>query len=198
MQQPRTYPVTSEGFASAYRKTTRAGRILMAAGLSAILLPLLTLPSHAQSLNRTLGTAEAVSEVTAQILQANVNMMTLREINLAKVQPSEGEIYVHPVTNPNAGLMKAEGAPQAPVQITFPRQLNLTHETGQSTLTFYYELAGNNQENQSTAQLITNQSQNFQLNAEGEFYIWVGGRINIQNAIGGNYEGEFTVEVEYI
>lgn len=152
----------------------------------------------AQNAGEPLATASARAQGSARVIEANVTLLTLREMRIDKVQPSEGIITLNPVTNSNAGLMKADGAPNAEVQVTFQQQVTLVHESGTNTLTFRYEIAGNRQDNQAASELVTNSSRNFQLNEEGEFFIWVGGRVDITNAISGNYEGEFTVEVEYI
>lgn len=153
--------------------------------------------SSAQDNNTPFSSSSSVS-AGVEVIHLELELLTLRGVRLDKVQPSEGEVYVNPVTNSGAGLMKAEGSPEAPIRITFQQQMNLVHETGTSTLTFFYEVAGNTRENQSSAELITNSSRGFELNEDGEFYIWIGGRVDITTAISGNYEGEFTVEVEYI
>lgn len=167
--------------------------------ISALLALLLTWGSTAAAQNAN-APFSASSSVTAsvEVIHLELEMLTIRNVRLDKVQPSEGVIYVNPITNSGAGLMKAEGSPEAPIRITFQRQMNLVHETGASSLTFFYEIAGNTRENQSSAELITNSSRGFELNEDGEFFIWIGGRVDITTAISGNYEGEFTVEVEYI
>lgn len=152
----------------------------------------------AQNSSEPLATSSSIAVASARIVEPNVTLLTLREMRIDKVQPSEGIITLNPIRNSNAGLMKADGASNADVQVTFQQQVTLVHESGTNTLTFQYEIAGNRQDNQAAAELITNSSRNFRLNEEGEFFIWVGGRVDITDAIGGNYEGEFTVEVEYI
>ncbi len=167
--------------------------------ISALLVLLLTYVGSAggQNNNTPFSSSSSVS-ANVEVIHLELELLTIRGVRLDKVQPSEGEVYVNPITNSNAGLMKAEGSPEAAIRITFQRQMNLVHESGTSSLTFFYEIAGNNRENQSSAELITNSSRGFELNEDGEFFIWIGGRVDITTAISGNYEGEFTVEVEYI
>lgn len=166
---------------------------------SALLLLLLFWGGNvaAQNTDTPFSSSSSVS-ASVEVIHLELELLTLRGVRLYKVQPSEGEVYVNPVTSSGAGLLKAEGNAEAAIRITFQQQMNLTHETGASTLTFFYEVAGNTRENQSSAELITNSSRGFELNEDGEFYIWIGGRVDITTAISGNYEGAFTVEVEYI
>ncbi|MDZ7771879.1 MAG: hypothetical protein U5K31_03950 [Balneolaceae bacterium] len=142
--------------------------------------------------------SSASAEVSANILEINITLVTLRDIQFDRVQPSQGIISVNPVSNSNAGLMMADGSPNTPISVRFQRQVTLVHQTGVNTLQFEYQLSGYSERNQSASELVAGNSQNFRLNEDGEFYIWVGGRVDITNAVSGNYEGDLTVEVEYI
>lgn len=61
-----------------------------------------------------------------------------------------------------------------------------------------YEISGNSIENQSTSELLDTENRSIQFSLEGRYYFWIGGRINITNAVPGNYEGDFTIEIDYI
>lgn len=136
--------------------------------------------------------------VSARIVESSIDLVTIQEMQPENVQPSQGEIFIDPIANASAGLLKAEGSSNSPVRITFQRQLELRHAEGSSDLLFTYEVSGNTTDNQSASELLNEDSRDLQLNEEGEYFIWVGGRVNIENAENGRYEGEFTVEMEYL
>ncbi|MFW6157686.1 MAG: hypothetical protein ACOC4S_02465 [Balneolaceae bacterium] len=137
-------------------------------------------------------------DVSASVVEATVDLVTIQEIQFQNVQPSQGEIHVDPLENANAGLLRAEGSPNAPVRIRFQPELELNRLEGTESLTFFYEVAGGLQDEQDTAELLEEDNRDLELNDQGHFYIWVGGRVNIENAVNGQYEGEFTLEVEYL
>lgn len=142
---------------------------------------------------------ESVSiNVSAQVVETTVELITMKEVDFANAQPSQGEIYINPVTSINAGLLRAQGTPSASVRISFQRQLELIRIGGSETLTFHYEISSNSENNQNASEILDQESRNLQLNANGNYFIWVGGRVNVENAVRGQYEGKFTVEIEYI
>lgn len=135
--------------------------------------------------------------VSANVIET-MEMVTLRDMVFGPVQPGQQEISINPLTDPESGKMVAIGTPEAQIRVSFIQERTLTHVNGTGTLTFYYEIAGNDEDNQSSAELLQAENRNLMLNSEGEYYFWIGGSVNIQNAQPGNYNGEFTIEVEYI
>lgn len=114
------------------------------------------------------------------------------------LQPGQREIYVNPVNSLNAGYMIAVGTPDAEFRLNYLPKRELTQINGTETLTFTYEISGNTEENQATSELLELDNRNIRFNSEGQFYKWLGGRVNIENAAPGNYEGDFTIEIDYI
>lgn len=114
------------------------------------------------------------------------------------LQPGQREIYVNPVNSLNAGYMIAVGTPDAEFRLNYLPKRELTQINGTETLTFTYEISGNTEENQATSELLELDNRNIRFNSEGQYYIWLGGRVNIENAAPGNYEGDFTIEIDYI
>lgn len=143
----------------------------------------------------------SVSSITISIsatVQSSIELITLSDINIGSVQPSQFEIYVEPNRDAGAGSMIARGLPESGISISYVEEHILTHAESNETLTFYYQVAGNSEDNQTAAEILDGFSRDLNFNAEGEFFLWVGGRVNIQNAVHGQYEGEFTIEIEYI
>ncbi|MAL16721.1 MAG: hypothetical protein CL670_08900 [Balneola sp.] len=135
--------------------------------------------------------------VSAEVIQS-IELITVNTMQFGNAQPGQREIYVNPVNSLNAGYMIAVGTPDAEFRLNYLPELELTQIQGQGTLNFTYEISGNSEENQSTSELLELDNRNIRFNNEGRYYIWVGGRVNIENAPPGNYEGDFTIEIDYI
>lgn len=135
--------------------------------------------------------------VSANVIQS-IELITVQSMQFGNTQPGQREIYVNPVNNLNAGFMIAVGTPEAEFRLNYLPERELTQIDGEGTLTFTYEISGNDTEDQATSELLEVDNRNIRFNEEGRYYIWVGGRVNLQNANPGNYEGDFTIEIDYI
>ncbi|WP_018127661.1 hypothetical protein [Balneola vulgaris] len=149
---------------------------------------------HAQNTNRKIS---ANINIEARIVNS-IELITVKTITLGQLQPEQDEIYVSSLNDVNAGYMIAVGSPNALFRLNFQQQRVLTRVEGPGTLTFEYEISGNSIEEQRSAELIEADNKNLQFNQEGRYYIWVGGRVNLSNALPGSYDGDFTIEIEYI
>lgn len=132
------------------------------------------------------------------VVTQSIQLITVNSMQFGNAQPGQGEIYVNPISSLNAGFMIATGSPEAEFRLNYLPELELTQIDGNATLTFIYELSGNSEEDQATSELLEMDNRNIRFNSEGRYYIWVGGRVNIENAEPGNYEGDFTIEIDYI
>ncbi|MFV1884476.1 MAG: hypothetical protein ACMZ7B_08315 [Balneola sp.] len=139
----------------------------------------------------------ALVNISAQVVQS-IQLITVNSMTFGNVQPGQLEIYVNPINDVNAGYMIAVGTPGAEFRLDFQQVRNLTNVEDEGFLTFQYELSGNDTEDQSSSELIENENRSIVFNADGEYHIWVGGRVNIENATPGSYEGDFTIEIDYI
>lgn len=135
--------------------------------------------------------------VSARVVQS-IEMVTMRNMQFGPVQPGQNQILIDPLVDSETGKMIAMGIPNARIRVSFVRERTLTRSDGTETLTFTYEIAGNDQDDQSSAELLQTENRNLDLNGEGEYYFWIGGQVNIEDAKPGNYNGDFTIEVEYI
>lgn len=135
--------------------------------------------------------------VSARVVNT-VEMITLRDMQFGPVQPGQQKISIDPLQDSETGKMIAIGKPGSRIRVSFVRERVLTSSDGSSSLIFMYEIAGNDRDDQSSAELLQTENRNFDLNSDGEYYFWIGGQVNIQNAKPGRYNGDFTIEVEYI
>ncbi len=139
----------------------------------------------------------ALVNISAEVVQS-IQLITVNSMTFGNVQPGQLEIYVNPINDVNAGYMIAIGTPGAEFRLDFQQVRNLTNVEDEGFLTFQYELSGNDTEDQSSSVLIENENRSIIFNEDGEYHIWVGGRVNIENATPGSYEGDFTIEIDYI
>ncbi len=139
----------------------------------------------------------ATVSTSARVVHS-IELVTIKTLSIGSLQPGQVEIYVNPINNVNAGFMIAQGIPGAEFRLNYLPQRELTQIDGDGTLIFTYEISGNSVENQSTSEILEYDNRSLEFNEEGRYYIWIGGRINLENATPGNYEGDFTIEIDYI
>lgn len=135
--------------------------------------------------------------VSAKVI-STIEMITIQSMNLSKAQAINNRIQINPQTSSNAGKMIAIGTPKSDIRISFLQQRELTRSNGSESLQFNYKVAGNTRDDQSTAEMLDHENRDFEFNDQGRFYLWIGGDVDISTATPGNYQGEFTLEIEYI
>lgn len=141
--------------------------------------------------------SEVSISVSAQVT-SSIEMITIESMDLTKAEPEDNRITINPQNSSNSGKMVAIGNPNSDIRISYLEQRELTQRQGSETLLFEYEVAGNTEDDQSSAELLDRENRDFEFNEQGRFYLWIGGSVDISTASPGNYEGEFTLDVEYI
>lgn len=129
---------------------------------------------------------------------SGIEIETLQNVTLGKVQPSQQSVVISPITDVSAGKMVASGIPNARIRVSFIRRWQLMGKKEGQYITYIYRVAGNDEEDQSSAELLETDNRDLQFNNEGKYYFWIGGNVDVSNAIPDNYEGEFTIKIEYI
>lgn len=135
--------------------------------------------------------------VSAEVV-STIEIITIQSMQLSGAEAKNDRITINPRNSANAGKMIAIGNPSSEIRISYLKQRELSQVQGAETLIFDYQLAGNTEDDQSTAQLLDRENRDFKFNGDGRFYLWIGGSVDISTASPGNYEGEFTVDIEYI
>lgn len=136
-------------------------------------------------------------DVSAEVI-SSIEMITIQSMQLEQAEAQNNRIQLDPQSSPNAGKMIAIGVPNTEIRLSFLERRELTRRNGSESLIFDYELAGNTQDDQSTAEILDSENRDLEFNSEGRFYIWIGGSVDISTATPGNYQGEFTLEIDYI
>ncbi len=162
-----------------------------------IVLPILLGLTTGGFAQKSSQTAKTNIEITTTIV-SSIELITVKSITVGNLQTGQEEVYINSINDANAGYMIAVGAPGADFRLNFERTRTLTQVNGDGSLIFEYELSGNNLEDQNSAEYIDEDFRSLKFNSEGQFHIWVGGKIDLRNARPGNYDGDFTIEIEYI
>lgn len=162
------------------------------------LLKILILFSFLSSnINAQVNRVSASVNITANVEQS-IQLITVNAMTFGDIEPGQLEIFVNPVIDVSSGYMIAVGTPEAEFRLDYLNVRNLTNVENEGFLTFQYVLSGNDTEDQASSELIDNDNRTIRFNNEGTFHIWVGGRVNLENATPGSYEGDFTIEIDYI
>ena len=152
------------------------------------LLPLLTVAQSQQN----------VSINVSATVAGTVEMITINTVDFDDIEQEGSVIRVDPIFGERAGKMVARGAANAEFRVDYIRQRELTNTDGDGFIFFNYEVAGNSIDDQETAELLDQDIRDLQFNDEGEFYFWIGGTVDLSDINPGSYQGEFTIEIEYI
>lgn len=209
---------STQGCVSAPGRRSFAGRppltpVLLMPLLTLLLLPGFIAPDSASAQQAPSPAPDRFSMETSIRISGNViastggqNILfdTIYEVHFEQLRAGQTLITVDPITDfatadAGAGYVVAKGAPNAQFQLTFSRQVVLRHATERdNVLIVNYLLSANSTAEQENSAYVLEAAPTFRLNTDGEFHFWVGGQVDISNAIRGEYEGEFTLEVEYL
>lgn len=149
------------------------------------------------AVGQTTGEISAEVRVNAEVIQS-IELITVNSMQFGEVQPGQRELIISPINDTEAGFMIAQGTPEAEFRLNYLPAREIAQISGNNYLTFNYEISGSTENEQTTSELIEIDSRNLQFNSEGRYYIWIGGHIILENAAPGNYEGDFTIEIDYI
>ncbi len=158
---------------------------------------LLILTSPEIILAQHLGSISIKASATV-IEQTEIELRTIKNLDLDESSAINGIITVSALTDPSAGVMVIKGKPNASFRITYLPQMVLANVYGTGTLIINYEVFGYQQDNQKASAPLDAIDLMQRFNQDGFYYLWIGGRIDISDAKEGNYDGEFTLKVEYI
>lgn len=163
-----------------------------------IILAVLICVLYSQPADAQVNEPQTVSiSVSAQVSSAT-ELFTIQTVDFRYEDVELNILSIDPISNPSAGKMVARGMPDTGMRISFLQSRELVNVTTNHVLFFEYFVAGNEQDEQQTSELINPDNRDLVFNEDGEFYIWVGGRVDLSTAQPGSYEGEFNIEIEYI
>lgn len=162
----------------------------MKTALFTILFSLIAVCSYAQE--------QRVSINISATVASTIEVLTIQTLDIQNANRQNNIIQINPIGSSNAGNMIARGNPGSEFRLNYLEVRELTNNNGTGIIFFEYQIAGNTIDEQNTAELLDQESRELQFNDDGEFYFWVGGRVDLSSAEPGSYEGDFTIEIEYI
>lgn len=137
--------------------------------------------------------------VSATLLNdAPLELTTINNLVISGDYGQSKKVYISPVTSAEAGLMKASGRPGSQARITFIMDEIIQNHEGNSAITVRYEMSGNKERIQRSSRLFDTGETTITFGSDGVYYLWLGCSLNTGNAGPGNYQGQFTLEIEYI
>jgi hypothetical protein len=173
----------------AYRRTLALWLLFGPALLILIsLLPLSAQDNHSVSI-RAIATVVEKSEI---------ELITIKDLDLDLKQAVGGLITISANTGKEAGKIMVKGKPGAHIRVTYLPEIELLNTTGTGRITMHYNMYGYPEDNQIASEPIDAVERMMRINPEGLYYLWVGGLVNVVSASPGSYQGEFTIEIEYL
>lgn len=142
--------------------------------------------------------SQSVSISVTALVSSTIELFTIQTVDFRYEDVELNILSIDPIVNPSAGKMVTRGTPNAEMRINFIQNRELVNVNTNHVLLFEYFVAGNNLDEQESSELINPDNRDLSFNDDGEFYIWVGGRVDLSTAQPGSYEGEFSIEIEYI
>ena len=138
-------------------------------------------------------------KASATVVEATgIELITLKDISIDEASAANGILNISPVTDETAGKMLVKGKINSTVRLSYLNQLSLVNTSGEGTLLFKYIVSGNATDNQRASQLLDQVERIVQFNDKGQYYLWLGGQVDLTRAKPGSYTGEFTIQIEYI
>jgi hypothetical protein len=130
--------------------------------------------------------------------QAELEVVTIQNLTIDESMARDGIIHVSAQHDPEAGVIMVLGKPEAHFRVQYIPERVIENTLGKGTLVIKYELYGFAKDLQYASEPIDTADRIMNVSDLGEYFFWVGGTIDISNASPGKYEGEFTIEIEYL
>ncbi len=138
---------------------------------------------------------------SAIVVGPDIDLETISDIQIVEArrqQDGSSDIYINPVFDPEAGKMRARGQPGAQIRLSYLQEMIVARREGTGSLMFRFEVSGHPGDNQNESELLDIIERLVRFSDEGFFYFWIGGRVDLSQALPGTYEADFTIEIEYI
>jgi len=143
-------------------------------------------------------TSVSIKAQATVIDKAEIELVTIKYLDIDAGMAVNGIINVSAKRDGQAGVMMVKGRPDANFRISFAPVVEIPNSAGKGSLSLKYEMFGYSSDNQGASEPIDAAARTLKINSDGKYYFWLGGLIDISKARPGKYEGEFTLEIEYI
>lgn len=145
-----------------------------------------------------IGSSVQISVSATVVSESPVEIITITNMVIDTEEIIENEIFISPLNNPNAGLFQIIGMPNSQIRINYNKNVTILSEDNTGSVRVNYELSYYTERIQTASYAFSTDEQVLEFDETGIYYIWVGGNINLNNAVSGSYSGQFSIEIEYI
>lgn len=136
---------------------------------------------------------------SATVVEATgIQLIPIRDMIIDESSAQNGILDISPVTDEKAGKILVKGQINSSIRLSYLNEMALVNSAGDGTLVCKYSVSGYKSDNQRASQLLDMIERIVQFNEKGEYYLWLGGKIDLSRAKPGSYDGEFTIQIEYI
>lgn len=145
------------------------------------------------------GQTSGIIRASATVVEATgIQLIPMKDMIIDEASAQDGILNISPVTDEKAGKLLVKGKVNSSIRLSYLNEMALVNTSGDGTLVCKYVVSGYRTDNQSASQLLDQVERIVQFNEKGEFYLWLGGRVDLSRARPGSYDGEFTIQIEYI
>ncbi|WP_147303662.1 hypothetical protein [Rhodohalobacter sp. SW132] len=144
------------------------------------------------------GQTKSISIHISANFQNSIELLTIQTLDFHGLDRQNPVLRISPISSGRAGKMIASGLPGSEFRLNYIRDFTIRNPDGPGSIAFRYRIAGNHLNDQNSAEPLEQTTRELQFNEDGEFFIWIGGDVDLSNAAPGIYDGEFTIEIEYI
>lgn len=145
-----------------------------------------------------IGSSVQISVSATVVSESPVEIITITNMVIDTEEIIENEIFISPLNNPNAGLFQIIGMPNSQIRINYNKNVTIFSDDNSGSVRVNYELSYYHEKIQTASYAFSTDEQVLEFDETGIYYIWVGGNINLNNAVSGTYSGQFSIEIEYI
>lgn len=124
-------------------------------------------------------------------------VITIQSVDFENIDRDNNQIVINPIQSARAGKMVVRGASGAVFRMEYLRERELYNTEGTGMIIFNYLVSGNQIDEQETSELFAQDDRDLSFNNDGEYYIWVGGSVDLNEIEPGSYQGEFILEIDY-
>lgn len=160
-----------------------------------ILFTILTLQATLMFAQKTSVNIKAEATV---IDKSEIELVTIKDLEIDASNAVNGIINVSAQRDSKAAVMLVKGRAESQFRVTFTPNVEIPNSAGKGSLSMHYEMYGYSSDNQGASEPIDAAERTLKINSKGQYYLWLGGNIDISKASPGKYNGEFTIEIEYI
>jgi hypothetical protein len=143
-------------------------------------------------------TSISIKASATVIEKSEIELVTINNMNIDASMAVNGIIYISAKYDATAALMMVKGKELAKFRVSFLPKAEIRNRTGRGTMILNFEMYGYESDNQGASEPIDAVERVLQISNDGKYFLWVGGRLDISKARPGVYDGEITIEIEYI